>query len=303
MDANREVAPVANKGAQGRLCGRVAVVTGGASGIGRAIVQRFRAEGARVLIADLNADNGAQLVEDGIAFVRADVSSEKGMTTIVNSAIERFERLDIMVNNAGVGGAFGPITELELEDWDYTFGVLARSVFLGVKHAARVLKRQQEGGAIINMASIAGLSGGAGPQAYSSAKAAVINFTGSAAIELAPARIRVNAICPGVILTPLLRQGREQQFRDLLPNVQPWPEGGRPEHIAGAALFLASDDSEFVTGQAIVVDGGLTALGPDLDNRLQTRPDAAGLVGVNRGGTGLRSEVRRRVEVSRSIAR
>ena len=285
-----------------RLSGRVAIVTGGASGIGRGIVERFRSEGARVVVADLNAENGVQLLDDRVTFVKADISSEDDVVMVVRAAIECFGRLDVVVNNAGVGGAFGPLTELELEDWDYTFAVLMRGVFLGTKHAARVLMRQGEGGSIVNMASVAGLSGGAGPQAYSSAKAAVINFTRSAAVDLAAARVRVNAICPGVILTPLLHQGREWEFRELLPKVQPWPEEGRPEHVAGAALFLASDDSQFVTGQAIVVDGGLSAIGPDLGNRLRTRPDAGGLVGVNRGGTGMPSEVRRRVSVDQ-IAR
>jgi len=297
MDAKKQEGRSEVNGPKGRLFGRVAVVTGGASGIGRAIVERFCAEGARVVVADMNTDKGKQLVDEGVAFVRTDVSLEQDIVMAVRTAVERFGRLDIMVNNAGVGGAFGPITELELEDWDYTFAVLARGVFLGTKHAARVLTRQQEGGAIINIASIAGLSGGAGPQTYSSAKAAVINFTRSVAIELAPARVRVNAICPGVISTPLLHQGREEEFHQLLSKAQPWPEEGRPEHIAGVALFLASDDSEFVTGEFIVVDGGLTATGPDLGNRLRTRPDVAGLVGVNRGGTGLRSEIRRRVEI------
>lgn len=289
-----------------RLEGKVAVVTGGASGLGLASVLRFCAEGARVVAVDLNADSGKALlaaadeagVADSVRFVSADVSDEDEVAGAVATAVEEFGRLDIMFNNAGVGGAFGPVTEIETEDWDYTFAVLVRGVFLGTKHASRVLIDQGQGGSIINTASVAGLSGGAGPQAYSSAKAAVINMSRSVAVELAPHRIRVNAICPGVILTPLLHQGREQQMRELLPDVQPWPDHGRPEHIAGTAVFLASCDSEFVTGQAISVDGGLTAIGPDLGNRLQTRPGDAGLVGVNRGQTGVRSEIRRRTTTS-----
>lgn len=284
---------------EGRLVSQVAIVTGGASGIGRAIVDRFRSEGAKVVVADLNVQKAEDLVGDDVIVVRTDVGSEQDVSSLIRIALESFGGIDIMVNNAGVGGAFGPITEVEAADWDYTFGVLVRGVFLGTKHAAQVFARQERGGVIINTASVAGMSGGAGPHAYSAAKAAVINLTRSSAIELAEARVRVNAICPGVILTPLLEQGREANIADRLSAVQPWPEAGRPDHIAGVALFLASQDAAFVTGQAIVVDGGLTALGPDLDNRLRSRPDTIGLVGVNRGGTGMRSEVHRRVSVER----
>lgn len=288
---------------EGRLAGKVAVVTGGASGIGLASVLRFCREGARVVALDLNSDNGQAMLDaaggagvgDRVRFLAGDVSAEQDVAGAVATAVEEFGGLDVMFCNAGVGGAFGPVTELEVEDWDYTFAVLARGVFLGAKHAARAMIARGVGGSVINTASVAGLSGGAGPQAYSSAKAAVINFSRSAAVELAPYKIRVNAICPGAILTPLLHQGHEEQMRDLLPGVQPWPEHGRPEHVAAMAAFLASDDSEFVTGQAIAVDGGLTAVGPDLGNRLRTRPGDAGLVGVNRGQTGLASQVRRRL--------
>ncbi|MGQ0481126.1 MAG: SDR family NAD(P)-dependent oxidoreductase [Pseudonocardia sp.] len=307
----------------GALAGRVAVVTGGASGIGRAIVLRFAAEGARVVAVDLNADNGKALLSDAdaaglnaaglngagldgaglggaglggaVCFEQADVSSEQDVARAVDRACSEFGRLDVMVNNAGVGGAFGPITEVETEDWDYTFAVLVRGVFLGTKYAVRAMAEHGQGGSIINTASVAGLSGGAGPAAYSAAKAAVVNLTRANAVELAAARVRVNAICPGIILTPLLHQGREEQTRELLPQIQPWPDYGRPENIAGVALFLAGDDSTFVTGQAISVDGGLTAIGPDLANRLRTMPGDAGLVGVNRGTTGERSQIRRRL--------
>ncbi len=287
----------------GALAGRVAVVTGGASGIGRAIVLRFAAEGARVVAVDLNADNGKTLLSDAdaagldgaVCFEQADVSSEEDVARAIGRAGSEFGRLDVMVNNAGVGGAFGPITEVETDDWDYTFAVLVRGVFLGTKYAVRAMAEHGQGGSIINTASIAGLSGGAGPAAYSAAKAAVVNLSRANSVELAPSRIRVNAICPGIILTPLLHQGREEQTRELLPEIQPWPDYGRPENIAGVALFLAGDDSTFVTGQAIAVDGGLTAIGPDLANRLRTAPGDAGLVGVNRGTTGERSQIRRRL--------
>src|SRR4030095_9157033 len=126
-----------------------------------------------------------------------------------------------------------------------------KGVFLGMKHGARVLKAQGQGGSFINTASIAGLTGGDGPQAYSAAKAAVINLTRAVAVELAPQRIRVNAICPGGILTPLLHRGSPDAREPLLTGLQPWPEAGKPEHIAGVALFLATDDARFVTGEAL----------------------------------------------------
>jgi NAD(P)-dependent dehydrogenase (short-subunit alcohol dehydrogenase family) len=211
---------------------------------------------------------------------------------MVAAAKEAFGRLDCIFNNAGVAGAFGPITEIEVEDWDYTFAVLVRGVFLGTKHAARVLEAQGEGGSIINTASIAGLAGGDGPQAYSAAKAAVINFTRAVAVELAPERIRANAICPGAILTPLLHRGNEASMRPQLETYQPWPEAGRPEHIAAAALFLASDDAAFVTGEALVVDGGATARGGNAIKHLGGDALAQLGVGVDRGTTGAEARFR-----------
>src|SRR5206468_8728449 len=154
------------------------------------------------------------------------------------------------------------------------------------KHGARAMKRLGREGSIISTASVAGLSGGAGPQAYSAAKAAVINLTRAAAIELASDRIRVNAICPGGILTPLLHRGDEESTRERLEKLQPWPEHGSGDHIAGAALFLASDDARFVTGEALVVDGGLTAAGPQLWRRLTTGIEGQAGSIVNRGSTG-----------------
>ena len=173
----------------------------------------------------------------------------------------------LLFNNAGVGGAIGPLTETSVEDWDYTFDVLAKGVFLGIKHGALIMRKQGDGGSIINTASIAGLSGDAGPLVYSAAKAAVINLSKASAVELAEDRIRVNAICPGYIATPLTHTGDPAPIQRAFAKSQPWPDFGRGEHIAGTALFLASDDSEFVTGEAIVVDGGATAEGPGRSRR------------------------------------
>jgi NAD(P)-dependent dehydrogenase (short-subunit alcohol dehydrogenase family) len=278
-----------------RLKGKVAVITGGGNGIGRATALRFLDEGARVVIADLNETTAAETLalaarsgrSTSIDFVRTDVAEERQVAAAIDRAVARFGRLDCVFNNAGVAGAFGPITHVDVDDWDYTFAVLVRGVFLGMKYGARVMKRQGAGGSIISTASIAGLAGGDGPQAYSAAKAAVINLTRAVAVELAPDRIRVNAICPGAILTPLLHRGSPDAIEGLLKNLQPWPEAGRPEHIASAALFLASDDAHFVTGEALVVDGGLTAQGGNAMQVLNQGEMALVATGVDRGTTGL----------------
>jgi len=287
-----------------RLDARVAVVTGGASGMGRATVLRFLAEGARVVIADYNATNGEAVVaeaaqagrRDAVRFIKTDVANEHDVEAMIACAIDAFGRVDIVFNNAGVGGAIGPLTETSVEDWDYTFDVLAKGVFLGIKHAARAMRAAKRGGSIINTASIAGLSGDGGPLVYSAAKAAVISLTQSAAVELAPDRIRVNAICPGFIATPLAQAGQTNTdaMRAAFAKSQPWPDYGRGEHIAGAALFLASDDAEFVTGEALIVDGGLTAAGPELSKKF-ARASArnAKVSGITKGTTGEPNEIRR----------
>jgi NAD(P)-dependent dehydrogenase (short-subunit alcohol dehydrogenase family) len=280
----------------GRLRGRVAVITGGASGMGRATVLRFLDEAARVVVADMNEATGQETLDlarargaaDRVCFQRADVSQEADVEAAVARAVSEYGRIDCIFNNAGIGGALGSVLETEVEDWDFTFGVLVRGVFLGIKHGAREMVKTG-GGSIINTASVAGLSGGAGPMAYSAAKAAVINLSRAAAVELAEHRIRVNAICPGGILTPLLHRGNEEPMKQRLEQLQPWPAVGQGEHIAGAALFLASDDAEFVTGEALVVDGGLTAMGPALPRRMRPEgePGAAfNFVGVDKGTTG-----------------
>ena len=284
----------------GRLEGKVALITGGGNGIGRATVLRFLDEGASVVFADLNQASAAETLELAgrtgkqarIDFVAADVAEESQVEAAVERAVARFGRLDCVFNNAGVAGAFGPITEIAVEDWDYTFAVLVRGVFLGMKHGARVMKKQGQGGAILSTASIAGLGGGDGPQAYSAAKAAVINLTRAVAIELAPERIRVNAICPGAILTPLLHRGSPEAIQSVLEKLQPWPEAGRPEHIAAAALFLASEDARFVTGEALVVDGGLTAMGGNAAQAHGQGEMFRMTAGVDRGTTGLMASAR-----------
>ena len=278
----------------GRLTGKVAVITGGGNGIGRGTTLRFLAEGASVAVADLNQATGEETMQlaakaghgDRLRFVRADVAAEADVQAAVDLAVREFHRLDCIFNNAGIVGAIGPIDHLQVEDWDHTFAVLVRGVFLGTKHAARVMKKQDQGGSIINTASIAGLSGGDGPQAYSAAKAAVVNLSRAVAVELAPFRIRVNAICPGGILTPLLHRGSPEPVAEALSKLQPWPEPGLPEHIAGAALFLATEDARFVTGHALVVDGGLTAQGGNAMHALG-QGEAMAVAGMDFGTTGV----------------
>ena len=284
-----------------RLKNKTAIITGGASGMGLATVQRFLSEGANVLIADFNEANGLatmkSAVEQGFAeqlrFIKTDVASETDIEAMMQCAHHEFGRVDIVFNNAGVGGAIGPLTETSVSDWDYTFDVLAKGVFLGIKHAAIYMKANNIEGSIINTASIAGLSGDAGPMVYSAAKAAVISLSKSAAVELAENKIRVNAICPGFIVTPLAAAGNPD-IEASFAKGQPWPESGQGEHIAGAALFFASDDSRFVTGEQLVVDGGLTAAGPELSKRFpNTSARNAKVSGVTKGSTGEPPEVRR----------
>jgi len=285
----------------GRLAGRVAVITGGASGMGRGTVERFLAEGASVVAADLNEAKGAELLASHsglgdakrLRFVRVDVSLEADVEGLVRAALEAFGGLDVMFNNAGIGGAFGPLTETEVDAWDETFEVDVRSVFLGIKHAARAMIAAGRGGSILNTASIAGLNAGGGAQAYSAAKAAVINLTQSAAVELAPQRIRVNAICPGVIYTPLMHQGKPDAADEWRRELQPWPDRGEPSDIAGAALFLACDDSRFVTGTHLLVDGGLMAAGPRVTQLAHMLKDLNKLSGFAYGTTGKKARYRR----------
>lgn len=275
---------------------QVAVVTGGGGGIGQAIAAQIIAGGGSVVVGDLNPDRGEAVVEalgapDRVRFVQVDVAQEADVELLVATATDSFGRLDAMFNNAGVGGAFGPITEQTVEAWDTTFEINVRSVFLGTKHAARAMIEQGTGGAIVNTASIAGLSGGGGPQAYSATKSAVISLTQSTAIELAQHHIRVNAVCPGAVYTELLHRGRPEQTDRWREKLQPWPERGQPEMIAEVAVWLASAQSRFVTGEAVTADGGLMAAAPrlmDYDLSHMQR-----MTGIAYGNTGRDPVVRR----------
>jgi NAD(P)-dependent dehydrogenase (short-subunit alcohol dehydrogenase family) len=253
----------------GRLAGKTAVITGGASGIGRASVERFVAEGARVLVGDIDEAGGAELertLGGQAAFQRCDVTSESDIASLIDEGARRFGGLDILFNNAGAGGSRETLAEMTGDAWDFSMSLLLRSVALGMRYAIPHL-RARGGGAIVNTASIAGMQAGAGPVAYSVAKAGVIHLTRVAAAELGPDNIRVNAICPGLILTniftpsdtvpPGLAEAIKRDMRQSAPNAQPLPKAGAPEDIASAAVFFASDEAAFVTGVHMLVDGGM----------------------------------------------
>ena len=248
----------------GELTGKVAVVTGGASGIGEATTRRFVAEGAKVLIADMQQKRGSSLAKElgnNATFVSVEVRKETEVQTAVETAVDKWGRLDCMFNNAGFGGALGPIEDIPVEEFDMTFDVLVRGVFLGMKHAIPIM-RKQKCGSIINTGSISALTAGRGPLIYSAAKASVHHLSQVTAISVANSSIRINTIVPGYIATPLSQNtvGKPdaliEERLEGQPFPQPIPRFGRPNDIAELAMFLASDRSTFITGQAIVVDGG-----------------------------------------------
>ncbi|HXH23513.1 MAG TPA: SDR family NAD(P)-dependent oxidoreductase [Dehalococcoidia bacterium] len=239
-----------------RLSGKSAIVTGGGRGIGRAICEAFAREGCRVLVADIDVGNAAEVAEaigkgGGQATYRLlDVSDEGEVAATVREAVEAFGRLDIMVNNAGVGGGF---------DWDRTIAVNLSGVYYGCRIAGEAMAAAG-GGAIVNTASIAGLVGLGGTGPYVAAKHGVIGLTREFALLLGPRGVRVNCVCPGWIETEMTRGIMENEAgRRRIESQTPLGRAGRPEEIANAFLFLASDEASFVTGCALVVDGGWTA--------------------------------------------
>jgi len=250
-----------------RLQGKVAVITGAGSGMGRATALRFAQEGAAVFVADIDEGSGPAAVEvisagGGRAeFMQTDVASSEDVRRLLAAAVERFGGLDILFNNAGIVGESARLADQSEENWQRVLGVNLTGVYLGMRHAIPAML-ERGGGSIISTASVAGMVGWAGAAAYSASKAAVINLTRTAAIEYARWNIRVNCICPGVIHTPLLEGiygGSIAGAEERLLRMQPMPRLGTPDDIAAMALYLASDESAFVTGAAMVVDGGYTA--------------------------------------------
>ena len=256
-----------------RLKNKVAVITGACSGIGLGAAELFVAEGARVIAADIQDDKGRELerrFNGQVAFWHCDVTSENDIRSTMQAAKDTFGGLDILFNNAGAGGSPNTIEDMTGEAWDRSMNLLLRSVALGIRHAIPFMK-ERGGGSIINTASVAALQAGMGPIAYSVAKAGVVHLTTVSAAQLGRSKIRVNAICPGLIVTNIFAAGAREMgapagsvaqiteaMRKAAPQAQPIPKGGMPADIANACLFLASDESQFVTGTHIVVDGGLT---------------------------------------------
>ncbi len=244
------------------LNGKVAVVTGGASGIGRATVERFVDEGARVVVADIDAEAGeavAAALGDAVAFISTDVSDAEQVQALVDGCVEMFGGLDVMVNNAGFGGAMARFLYDDLSDFTRVMNVNLLGVMLGSQRAARHMKANG-GGAIVNMASIAGIAAGPGVMAYRASKAAVIHLSRSIAIDLAPYGIRVNCIAPGHIETGMITYDMGPVMR----YTQPLERQGRSEDVANAVVYLASEQSAQVTGVVLPVDGG-TTVGPPAD--------------------------------------
>ncbi len=238
------------------LEGKVAVITGAAGGIGSATARRFAEAGAKLVLADV-VDAGALAQELGGLFVRTDVSDEAQVKALMDAAAEAHGRIDVVVNNAGVPAGGAPISELPAAEFHRGFDTNTLGVVYGIRHAVPHMK---EGGSIINTASLAGLQGMYGSAPYVASKFAVVGITKTAALELARFGIRVNCVCPGNIATPM---GAPPQFAAVTDAMTPLGRPGKPEEVAALFHFLAADDCPYVTGQAICIDGGMTA-GPHL---------------------------------------
>ena len=250
-----------------RLEGKVAAITGAASGFGAAAARLFVSEGCKVALGDIQEDAGTAIAAelgDSAVFVRCNVTSEDDVAALVDAAVSAFGRLDVMFNNAGIVGAVGPIDTTPAEEWQATLDILLNGVFYGVKHAARVMKPQGSG-SIVSMSSTAGILGGLGPHTYTAAKHAVVGLTKSAGAELCRFGIRVNCISPAGMATPMVANvttgdpsAIEETKKTLAANS---PLKGRPglaEDVANAALWLASDESGYTNGHTLTTDAGIT---------------------------------------------
>ena len=251
-----------------RLAGKVAIITGAGSGIGQATARLFARAGARLVLADLNEEGLQKTMElvrneggSGV-FRCVDVSVEQQVKELVAFGIATYSVIDILCNNAGIPGQISPLEEQDPADWAKVFGVNIIGAVLGTKHVAPPM-RQRKRGAIVNTASIAGIRSGAGGNAYSASKAALINFTMTSACDLGMDNVRVNAVCPGLVETgmtkPIFELARLRGKEEKLGSRAELQRYGKPEEIAAAILFLASDEAGFITGQVLAVDGGNTA--------------------------------------------
>ena len=251
-----------------RLKGKVALVTGGGSGIGRAAALAYAREGARVVVVDLDAERGQATVnaignvDSAAMFVKADVSRQSDVETMINRTVDAYGRLDCAFNNAGIEGAVGVATaDYPEHTWDHVINVNLKGVWLCMKHELAQMLRQG-GGTIVNTASVAGLVGGTFGSAYYASKHGVVGLTKAAAVEYGGSAIRVNAVCPGVIRTEMaerLISGRKE-LESKIASLHPLGRLGTSEEVAETVIWLSSDEASFVTGQAIAVDGGYVAL-------------------------------------------
>jgi NAD(P)-dependent dehydrogenase (short-subunit alcohol dehydrogenase family) len=247
-----------------QFAGKVVIVTGGSGSIGRATATLFARRGARVLIADL-ADNGQHVAQEltaqghDVVFRHTDVSREDDVAALVRDALDRWQRLDVIVPNAGIGGR-GAADELALRDWQRVLDVNLTSVFFCIKHSVPAM-RQTGGGAIVITGSIMGLVAPFHAISYAATKGAIVNVTRAAAIDHAQDKIRVNAVCPGHLENPTSIGGPDARAEDPRNLIARYPLGrlGRPEDVAHAIAFLASDEASFITGTSLVVDGGYSA--------------------------------------------
>lgn len=259
----------------GKLENKVAIITAGGSGIGAATARRFVQEGASIVVADISGRRAEEVASAISAsggkavYLKMDASDPEGVQATITLALDTYGRLDIMFNNAGMADA-APLDETSLESWNRVMAVTLTSTFLGLKYCLPIMRRQG-GGAIINTASVSGTGGDYGLSSYNAAKAGVINLTRAAAIENAKFNIRVNCVCPGAINTraaQILGGDRADEFRRIQAKAHPLGRMGEPEEIASAVAFLASAEASFITGAALMVDGGVTA-GTGLPNMYQ----------------------------------
>ena len=251
------------------LRGKVAIVTGGTSGIGRDAAVLFAKAGAKVVVAGRREAEGKETIDliraaggDGL-FVKTDVSRAADVRMLVQKTVEKFGRLDVAFNNAGIEGSWSPIAEQSEEDWDSTIDINLKGVWLCLKYEIQQMLKQGGGGAIVNMASVAGFIGSAGAATYCASKHGVMALTKSAALETARSGIRVNVVCPAVIETPMgERLWGAPEAKKFALGLHPIGRFGRPEEIADAVVWMCSDGASFMTGQSLVLDGGFLA-GPN----------------------------------------